>query len=187
MRRLFQGFSLVLCVWLAQAALAQGTPPPGGVSAEALQKAMEAIERGDPTEPTQIELTGLDASGREALAASLEAYYRYRESAFHHRRAVFDWQLISSRIIFFVTIALVGIGIYFSWLQFMSSPASGRKESEKDPEAGEKGRGGMTTTLEATLQGVKVSSPVLGVIILVISLAFFYLYLTHVYPIVETF
>jgi len=30
-----------------------------------------------------------------------------------------------------------------------------------------------------------VSSPVLGVVILVISLAFFYLYLVHVYPISE--
>jgi len=39
--------------------------------------------------------------------------------------------------------------------------------------------------LELGQTGLKVSSPVLGVIILVISLAFFYLYLVYVYPIGE--
>jgi hypothetical protein len=35
--------------------------------------------------------------------------------------------------------------------------------------------------------GIKVSSPVLGVVILVISLAFFYFYLVYVYPIENIF
>jgi hypothetical protein len=39
--------------------------------------------------------------------------------------------------------------------------------------------------LDLSTAGLKVSSPVLGVIILVISLAFFYLYLVYVYPISE--
>jgi hypothetical protein len=43
------------------------------------------------------------------------------------------------------------------------------------------------TEFEASAKGIKVSSPVLGVIILVISLAFFYLYLVYVYPISEIF
>jgi hypothetical protein len=55
----------------------------------------------------------------------------------------------------------------------------------------EKGRDGTTvqepTELEISKSGVKVSSPILGVIILVISLAFFYLYLVYVYPIEEIF
>jgi hypothetical protein len=44
-----------------------------------------------------------------------------------------------------------------------------------------------STTLEASATGIKLSSPVLGVIILALSLAFFYLYLVHVYPIEEIF
>jgi hypothetical protein len=41
----------------------------------------------------------------------------------------------------------------------------------------------MKTDIEFSGKGIKVSSPVLGVVILAISLGFFYLYLRHVYPI----
>jgi hypothetical protein len=44
-----------------------------------------------------------------------------------------------------------------------------------------------TTSIEAGKSGFKISSPVLGVIILTLSLAFFYLYLVHVYPVSDTF
>jgi hypothetical protein len=40
--------------------------------------------------------------------------------------------------------------------------------------------------IELSTGGLKISSPVLGVIILGLSLAFFYLYLVYVYPIAET-
>jgi hypothetical protein len=43
----------------------------------------------------------------------------------------------------------------------------------------------VATEIDLSTSSVKVSSPVLGVIILVISLAFFCLYLVYVYPISE--
>lgn len=46
---------------------------------------------------------------------------------------------------------------------------------------------GLKTDLEASIGNVKVSSPVLGVVILLLSLMFFYVYLVYVYPIQETF
>jgi hypothetical protein len=45
----------------------------------------------------------------------------------------------------------------------------------------------LLTEIEASLQGFRVSSPVLGVIILALSFLFFYLYLKYVYPINEIF
>jgi len=45
----------------------------------------------------------------------------------------------------------------------------------------------MDTDLELSTTGVKVSSNILGVVILSLSLAFFYLYLAFVYPIQEIF
>jgi hypothetical protein len=42
------------------------------------------------------------------------------------------------------------------------------------------------TEIEASVTGIRVSSPVLGVLILVISFLFFYLYLIYVYPVVDT-
>jgi hypothetical protein len=43
------------------------------------------------------------------------------------------------------------------------------------------------TSLELSTTGLKVSSPVLGVVILALSLGFFYLYLVYAYPIQEGF
>ncbi len=105
---------------------------------------------------------------------SLSRYFDYRISGYAHRERVFAWQLFSSQIIFFCVLFLLLVGIFFSYLQFRSSMRA---------DGGE----GLQTDLEASTQGFKVSSPVLGVIILVISLLFFYLYLVYIYPIHEVF
>lgn len=67
---------------------------------------------------------------------------------------------------------LVGVGIDFSWVQFIAGMKENQGRQKASPEA----------TIEATPTGTKVSSPGVGVIILVISLLFFYLYLVYVYP-----
>ncbi|SFI35925.1 hypothetical protein [Jannaschia pohangensis] len=109
----------------------------------------------------------------EAIDTSLRGYYDYRIVQYEHRLAVFKWQYLSSQVIFYVVIAIVLIGLYFSWMQFH------RDQIGDAPPA--------VTEISAKKDGFSVSSPVLGVIILVLSLGFFYLYLVHVYPISETF
>ncbi len=112
----------------------------------------------------------------EATTASIQeavrGFYDYRTEAFRHQLEVFWWQQLSSQIIFVVVIIIVAVGLYFSWLQFHAT--------------GDKSTMG-TTSFEAGKTGFKVSSPVLGVIILVLSLAFFYLYLVYVYPVSDAF
>ncbi|MEH6355121.1 MAG: hypothetical protein V7760_03730 [Marinobacter sp.] len=125
--------------------------------------------------PLSVSRQYLDEEGLQAMQEAFKSYYQYRSQGFRHRQLVFEWQLLSSRIIFVVVIVLVGSGIYFSWLQF-------RADMKK---AGKGDNGQAMSTLEASATGIKVSSPVLGVIILVISLLFFYLYLQYVYPIEE--
>lgn len=145
---------------------------------DALKAALEAEDDQSGRQPLQAPATIpgelLDAEGRAAMQAALKAYYDYRTEGFDHRQRVFEWQLLSSRIIFVVVIALVGAGIYFSWLQFRADLKKTDKEGDRS-----------VSTLEASTTGIKVSSPVLGVVILVISLLFFYLYLQYVYPIEE--
>lgn len=121
----------------------------------------------------------LDKKTKESYLASLRAFYSYRSIGYTHRQEVFEYQLYSSRIIFIVVIFLVIVGVYFSGVQFHSSLKwkRSKNDSEKDDR----------TEIVASLKGIKVSSPILGVIILVISLMFFYLYLIHVYPIKEVF
>jgi len=113
-----------------------------------------------------------DAATNQAFLDSAREYYVYKASGLRYRSRVFEWQLFSSRIIFATVILLVASGIMFAAIQFRA----GLRRPHASTEA---------TQIDLSAGSVKVSSPVLGVIILVISLAFFYLYLVYVYPISE--
>lgn len=111
-----------------------------------------------------------DTNTRIICWAAYRSGLEYYERGLTHRTRVIEWQHFSTRVIFFVVLFLVGTGIYFSWVQFKSGSDSQ-----------------TINEIEVSLTGVEVSSPILGVIILVLSLAFFYLYLRYVYPITEIF
>jgi hypothetical protein len=150
--------------------------------------------------PDASGVEGLDPQTKERYYAAMREYYDYRASGYRHRLLIFEWQFLSSKIIFFVVIFLVLTGVYFSGVQFHSSL---RRKRAAEPAAASQvsevvktDRGGVTqvetavteiTEIEASAKGIKVSSPVLGVIILIISFMFFYLYLLFVYPIVDSF
>lgn len=136
-----------------------------------------------PVLPDGTALTDSLTQARQQEA--LQAYFNYRVHGFDHRLRVFEWQLLSSRIIFVVVILLVLMGVYFSGVQFQRGlrDAAARAASSTDAATTDE----PVTEIEASMQGIKVSSSTLGVIILVISLAFFYLYLVFVYPIKEIF
>jgi hypothetical protein len=133
----------------------------------------------DPIAPPDLPGAALnDPVTRTAYLTAVQEYYRYRTSGFLHRRLVFEWQHWSSQVIFGVVLTLVAAGMYFAAVQFHLGLRPKRKT--KGSEAGDN-----ATELVAGVQGIRVRSPVLGVIILVISMAFFYLYLVFVYPIRE--
>ena len=120
-----------------------------------------------PVTPSGV---ALNEENQAIQQQAIKAYFQHTIESNRHQRNVFHWQLLSAKIIFSVVILLVAAGIYFAAVQFHHGLRSG-KPAEQD------------TEFEASLKGIKVSSPVLGVIILTISLAFFYLYLVYVYPI----
>ena len=103
---------------------------------------------------------------------ALVAYCDYQVFGLDHRERTFEWQYFSTKLIFFCVILLVVAGIVFSGIQFRKGLKEGKPE---------------VTTAEVSPTGLKFSSSVLGVIILFISLLFFYLYLMYVYPISEIF
>lgn len=114
------------------------------------------------------------AETEAAYQKAWQAYYAYRSDGYIHRQRVFEWQDISTKITFAVVVLLVLAGIYFAGVQFHV----GMREGRHTGEPGE---------VEMSVKGIKVRSPVLGVIVLTISLAFFYLYLVYVYPIENVF
>jgi hypothetical protein len=114
---------------------------------------------------------------REAFGRYLVAMYDHRATGMVHRTKVYEWQFLSSKIIFAVVLILVATGVYFAAIQFHLGIRAKNRKSQNDAEE--------RSEIEASLTGIKVSSPVLGVIILTLSLAFLYLYLIFVYPIEE--
>ncbi|WP_298293737.1 hypothetical protein [uncultured Litoreibacter sp.] len=158
--------------WADGHAQVEKQPVPATQAGSTLAELTELFGEGGSQAVTAGDaLVGIEPIPEVAKAANTYAvgYYTNLTEGLVHRRKVFEWQYTSSLIIFFVVIGIVLIGLYFSWMQFHAA---------KDGQVGE-------TTMEASKDGFKLSSPVLGVVILVLSLAFFYLYLVHVYPISE--
>jgi hypothetical protein len=113
---------------------------------------------------------GLDPQTNARYQESLRASYDFQIYSYTQAKKTFDWQYWSSKVIFWVVLVLVGAGLVFSALQFYLGFKLGSRQ-------------GVATTFKASLQGVEVSSSVLGLIVLTISIVFFYLYLKYVYPI----
>jgi hypothetical protein len=183
---------LVAATWVAWVAPARGqTPPDPGKGAhegkaetapwveQVFSGAAEEVARsqglGDlamPPDPGEIALR--DSATRSDYLQSVRAYFAYRQLGYEHRMSVFRWQHASSIAIFLVVLGLVSLGMYFAWVQFHRA-GMGKTESAEDSE------------IELSIQKVRVRSSVLGVLILSLSLGFFYLYLAFVYPIHDAF
>jgi hypothetical protein len=99
------------------------------------------------------------------------AYDKYYAATLEHRVRVFDWQSKASRYIFWMVIILVMAGLTFSAVQFYIGLRRGVTNASHE--------------VELSMQAVKVKSQFLGVVTLALSLAFFYLYVANVYPIVQ--
>jgi hypothetical protein len=183
-RRLRGAALAVLLITGIGQATAQESPAIS--EAEQRQQRLENFDPGPVGEPGETDLifpqapdpSGLSAATAEAYQASLQAYYTYRRVGYEQRLGVFAWQLLSTKVIFFVVLLLVLAGIVFAAIQFHSGL---RRRGEGEVPSPQE------TELSLSLREVNVRSPVLGVIILTISLAFFYLYLVHVYPIRNVF
>lgn len=123
-------------------------------------------------------------------ALSQEKYYQklydsYYTKNLEHRWNTFNWQYHSGIVIFWVIIFIVISGIVFSGIQFYFTLKQ-LKIKEKLLSQNIQNLSSDTDNkneIEISLQGIKLNSSILGVIILVISIAFFYLYLVYVYPI----
>jgi predicted membrane protein len=120
---------------------------------------------------------GMDPATYQAYQQSLQKYYEYRIHGFTHRQRIFEWQYASSKIIFIIVLVLVLAGIYFAAVQFHTGLKYAKKKALPEE----------ATEFVFSWKSIQVKSPVLGVIILVISLVFFYLYLVYVYPIENVF
>lgn len=167
-------FSHILAGLLAVLILAANGPAwAGGLLGDVL---MNSIRVPLPPELAASSASDMDSAVEKASNEALVAYYqaygralKYHEEERAQARVQIEWQMTTSRIVFVIVVAIVMSGVLFCWAQFVSARRKPTSRSVADIEIG--------------ASGVKISSPVLGVIVLGLSLAFFYLYLQFVYPI----
>ena len=118
-------------------------------------------------------------------------YMKYNEFVLDHRIRVFNWQYSSSIYIFWIVMTIVASGLTLSAIQFFVGIQNGRRaarlanKSKKRPagETEQLAEPNNDTEIKLSLTELSIKSSVIGLIILVISIAFFYLYLQVVYPI----
>ena len=103
-----------------------------------------------------------------------KAYINHLMWRFEYPKRVFDQQILANWIITFVVLALVVSGLVFSFLQLHYAITLGDMSS-------------LNTNIQIETAGrLSISSSILGAITLVISLAFFALYLKYVFQIKHT-
>jgi len=94
--------------------------------------------------------------------------YITKQKSDTYNLSVFYWQRLSTKIIFWTVISLVLLGAILSVIQFYKSyKIVSRSETE----------------LSISDKGFTIKTSVLGLVMLLLSLAFFYFYIAFVYPI----
>jgi len=143
----------------------------------------------------------------EQLQARQPADSKWREHETEYQgwrlgytKHVFLWHFCTSIAIFFLVSGIVLFGLWLSYLQFRKDFVGAHKPGDVDTERPQQITGGPVpaeghesdqsgsathSSLKVGLHGIEVSSSIIGLLILVLSLAFFYLYLSNVYPVFD--
>jgi hypothetical protein len=159
---------------------AQEPKPPAKRAAPTLPSPAETVRRAEADFAASSGGCDLkDPAAAKACNEALVANYLYLASAYRHRRDSFSWNLAASQIMFSLVVLIVISGLLFATVQFWMA-----MRRTRNPGPGSD-KSGLDTDLEISGKGIKVSSSVLGIIILVISMAFFYMYALYIYPIHE--
>ena len=116
-----------------------------------------------------------------------EKQNEYQIFVYQNRMETFQWQMFTTKVIFFVVIFIVILGVFTSIVQFYHSvPPSSLIQRIKKPDPNDAETPATAPTeLEVSLSGVKIKSQLIGVVIFAMSIVFFYLYVANVYPITE--
>jgi hypothetical protein len=188
----------ILCLLFPLAASSAAPDPAAAIAAGERNTAADNTRpvASSATSPTTalpsppVIPAGLDELAKASYSKSLQGYYDYVGRGYLYRTRVFEWQMLSSRLIFGIVILLVLAGLGFAGIQFyVAMVAAVAERHRQERGAAKKPVASASTDLASEIgisdKGITVKSSVLGVVILALSLAFFYLYLVYVYPIHE--
>lgn len=177
---------------------ASATPVPVIVQATTTSPAPPPLQHTSPVKPDVVQAatvvpgsspTPEDPAAKKAREDAVGSYYAavqksneallaeydHNKWTLKNREDVLSYQQWAGKVIFGVVLVLVFAGVAFSGVQFFI----GIKQMRRRRHIEEDG----VTTIEASWKGIKMTSSILGVIILMISFLFFYAYLIAVFQI----
>jgi len=192
MRAVAVALFLLLCACLAGTAIAQTTVS----DIDALRK--ELSERTEAMGVMDAELSALKGDVESGYAAAVKRFhqsqvefYDYQNDLREQAQSVLFWQLVSAYVLLALVVLVTGLGIILSFVEVkeaMSLPgkvlvagAQGAAAAGgAAPAPGAPPPAMPPTTLEISAQRLQVTSAVTGIVVLVISLAFLYLFVDRV-------
>jgi hypothetical protein len=124
-----------------------------------------------------------DKSVHAACLSALEENFTYESERLKHRKWVFRFQLVATNISFVIVMAMIGFGLRFAHIQFSREFPRVSPPTPGDPPVPPPTHVSPITDIEVSLARIKVSSSILGVVILGLAMGFFYLYIRFIFPI----
>ena len=115
-----------------------------------------------------------------------------------------EWHLFSTKILMTVVLVILSFGLVLTYIQFTRKPTRRRRSTPTAAAYARQATGGAddsripspipatdspeqddgkATKFKISLEGIEVTSQITGVIILALSLAFFFLYARDIYPV----
>jgi hypothetical protein len=104
----------------------------------------------------------------QAQTQYLLARYQHERDLMATSKAMLDWQLWASNVLLWVVVLVVAAGIVYSGLQLGIAAKTGKQRD---------------TSLEFSAQRVRVTSSVVGIVVLALSIAFLLIFVNQVYQI----
>lgn len=139
-------------------------------------------------EPSIAAREATDPKVMSAYGDAQAAWYNYLAEGYRFRMRAFERQLTLSLWIFVIVTLLVTAGVVFAGFQLFaglfSRPKIMQEQAAAQAEGTEVPNG--VTEIQLTATSFVVKTSILGVVVLTIACAFFFLYLKFVYPIQNT-
>ena len=96
------------------------------------------------------------------------ARYQHEQDLMSASKATLEWQLFASNVLLWVVILVAAAGVVYSGLQLAIAAKTGKQRD---------------TSLEISAQRVRVTSSVVGIVVLALSIAFLLIFVDEVYQI----
>lgn len=115
--------------------------------------------------------------------------YEYEKWIIEHQQLLYKTQYWTGLALLVVSIVAFGCGLKFSYLQFKTAleiskiSAQGELQNKQDESIDKES---TINTVKIGATGIEISTSIIGLIILVISIVFFYFYLDKIYPITDS-